>query len=108
MGETSEAVFKTWHNKCGEPFYISRAHTRHRAQCAPALEVAEGEVAAFILTVRGSRNETKMLIKNRMTITEFRGFRRLALVQYSVFQSALVGVYLGIGDTFRFWGKLTL
>ncbi len=84
--------------------HFPRAY-QHRGNVRLLSEVAEGEVAAFILTVR-TQPVTKM-VKNRMTITEFRAFDDSRSCNIVFFNQRYVGDIFGIGDTFRFWGKLT-
>ncbi len=84
--------------------HFPRAY-QHRGNVRLLSEVAEGEVAAFVLTVR-TQPVTRM-VKNRMTITKFTAFDDSRTCVIVFFNQRYIGDIFGVGDTFRFWGKLT-
>lgn len=84
--------------------HFPRAY-QHRGNVRLLSEAADGEFAAFILTVR-SQPVTKE-VKNRMTVTKFSAADKSGAAVIVFFNQRYVGDIFGVGDTFRFWGKLT-
>ena len=79
--------------------YENRGHIRRLA------EGSDGVKSAFLLTV-GTEPKTARL-RSRMTLTKFKAFDESGTVDVVFYNQEYVRQLFHIGDTVRFWGKLT-
>lgn len=84
--------------------HFPRAY-QHRGDVKLLSDVPDGETAAFMLTIR--TQPTTKLLKNRMTITKFTAFDDSRTCVIIFFNQHYINDIFAVGDTFRFWGKLT-
>lgn len=79
--------------------YQNRGNVRSLSEAIP------GENCSYLLTV-GTAPRSAML-KNRKTITKFRAFDESGTVEIVYFNSRYLENTFRIGETHRFWGKVT-
>ncbi len=68
-------------------------------------EAVEGESCSFLLTI-GTQPRSATL-KNRKTITKFTAFDDSGSVVITYFNSRFIEKVFHVGETFRFWGKVS-
>lgn len=84
--------------------HFPRAY-QHRGNVRMLSDASDGEIGAFILTIR-TPPVTKM-VKNRMTITKFTAFDDSRTCVIVFFNQRYINDIFMVGEMFRFWGKLS-
>ena len=84
--------------------HFPRAY-QNRGNVRLLTEGIEGESCSYLLTV-GTQPRTATL-KNRKVITKFRAFDESGTVEITYFNSRFLESCFRVGETHRFWGKLT-
>ena len=77
----------------------------NRAAIRPLKDGIDGVTGAFLLTV-GTRPRTAKL-KGRLSLTKFKAFDESGTVEVVFFNQPYVEQAFEVGETYRFWGKLT-
>lgn len=86
-------------------YHIPRGY-QHRGNVQNLENAEENSVGSFLLTI-GSEPRTAVL-KNRMTITKFTAFDDTKRCAITYFNQDYIKNVFKTGDTYRFWGKLTI
>ena len=86
-------------------YHFPRAY-QNRGNVRLLRDAVEGENCSFMLTV-GTQPKSAML-KNRMTLTKFTAFDESGTVVISYFNSKFLESAFHVGETHRFWGKVTV
>ena len=79
---------------------------QHRGNIQNLADAEDNAVGAFLLTI-ATEPRTAML-KNRMTLTKFTAFDDTRKCSITYFNQDYVKGVFHVGDTYRFWGKLSI
>lgn len=86
-------------------YHLPRGY-QHRGNIRSLAEAEDGEIGAFLLTI--ATEPRTAVLKGRMTITKLTAFDDTRRCTITYFNQNYIKDVFKTGDTYRFWGKLSI